>query len=176
MSDLRGFATPEPIDPGNTGKILGAVFVALAVCAAGTYSYETGMWNSPEPARVASIDLPSASATPPPAQFAPPAAPAQNVPVQQPAPQAAAPVITTPHRILAQHSPRAILPPNDSGTDQSAPAPAQPSDQSAQVPTAPAQAAPDVEPQSAAQPQQDVPAQNLPQPQPQQPDGSQTPQ
>ena len=65
MSDLRGFAAPEPIEPGNTGKIFGAVVIALAVCAAGTYSYESGMWNSPQPMRVASINLPSVPALAP---------------------------------------------------------------------------------------------------------------
>jgi len=167
MSDLRGFTAPEPIEMGNTGKIFGAIVIALAVCAAGTYSYETGMWNSQPATRVADNELPSISTTPP----APPAQPmiapqVQNVPAPAPT-QAAAPVIAAPHpqHILAQHSPRAVLPPDESTPDQNVPAQAapQPSAESAQVPSTPAQASPDTG--AAPQPQQDnTPAQNPQQP------------
>lgn len=178
MSDLRGFTAPEPIETGNTGKIFGAVVIALAICAAGTYSYETGMWNSQPATLVADNELPSISTTPPapPAQpMLAPSAPVQNVPAPTPA-QAAAPVIAAPHpqHTLAQHSPRAVLPPDESTTDQSAttqPAPPT-SSESAQVPSTAAQASPDAG--TEPQPQQD----NTPAQAPQQPDNStpQTPQ
>src|SRR5271169_4663925 len=107
MSDLRGFAAPEPVETGSTGKIFGAIVIALAICAAGTYSYETGMWNSPPPPRVADNELPSIPTTPPAPPVQPmiaPSAPVQDVPAPAPA-QAAAPVIAAPHpqHRLAQH-------------------------------------------------------------------------
>jgi hypothetical protein len=186
MSDLRGFAAPEPLETGNTGKIFGVVVIALAVCAAGTYSYETGMWNS-RPIEVASNDVPPpvrlpAALAPAPQPMTAPTSPMQSVPAAM-LPQAAAaprPVETTRH-VLAQRSPRAatIVAPAEPAADQNAPPeiPPQPQAQSAQVPTPPAQASPDsgFEPQPTAQPQQDTPAQSPP---PQLPDNSaaQTPQ
>jgi hypothetical protein len=60
MSDLRGTGARARIDYGNRGKIIGAILVALMVLAAGTYSYEAGLWRAPPAQAVANGDLPSA--------------------------------------------------------------------------------------------------------------------
>ncbi len=47
MSDLRPVHTDaeKTIDPGNRSKITGAVIVALAVLALGSYGYSQGMFK-----------------------------------------------------------------------------------------------------------------------------------
>jgi hypothetical protein len=161
MSDLRGFTAPEPIETGNTGKIFGALAVALVVCAAGTYTYETGVWNSPT-VRVADNDLPSVPVMArAPAVLAPIqptiAPPVQNL--QSPAPlQAAAPPraeIARPRHALAQRSEHAVtIAPPEPAIEQT------PTEIAPQAPVD-APASPQPESQSAAP--QDTPAQT-PQP------------
>lgn len=41
MSDLRGNSVPGEIKFGATGKIVGAIVVAIGVSAVGVYTYET---------------------------------------------------------------------------------------------------------------------------------------
>jgi hypothetical protein len=58
MSDL-GAIHISPSETNNTGKIVGAIIVALAVCALGVYGHQAGMWNSPPKEAVPYSDLPS---------------------------------------------------------------------------------------------------------------------
>jgi hypothetical protein len=59
MSDLRGTGAPGRIDTGNRAKIIGALLVAAMVTAAGTYSYEAGLWRAPANPVVANGELPA---------------------------------------------------------------------------------------------------------------------
>lgn len=56
MTDLRG-VEPQEIETDNTGKIVGAVVIALAIGAVGAYSYGFGASQSPQ-AKVAMITGP----------------------------------------------------------------------------------------------------------------------
>jgi hypothetical protein len=58
MSDLRAIHIPTA-ETNNTGKIAGAIVVALGLCALGVYSYQAGMWNGPPKEPVPYSDLPS---------------------------------------------------------------------------------------------------------------------
>jgi hypothetical protein len=86
------------LEPANTGKILGAVIVALAIGVAGAYAYESGIFQSSPKSAVSSSALPSPTppvhvlsrVTPQPTVVPPPAP--VSAPVQA-APQA---VITPP--------------------------------------------------------------------------------
>ncbi|HEY5047777.1 MAG TPA: hypothetical protein VII49_07160 [Rhizomicrobium sp.] len=59
MSDLRGGNAPTGMNLGSTGKIIGAVIVAVAICGIGVYSYESGMGKAHHNQVVASNSLPS---------------------------------------------------------------------------------------------------------------------
>jgi hypothetical protein len=45
MSDLRPVHVPSPIDPGNQGKIIAGVIVALAIIALGIFGFEAGWFH-----------------------------------------------------------------------------------------------------------------------------------
>jgi hypothetical protein len=57
MSDLR--IIHSEVKTANTGKIIGAIVVALAVGAVGIYTIEIGMWNPQPQQAVPYKDLPS---------------------------------------------------------------------------------------------------------------------
>jgi hypothetical protein len=45
MSDLRPVHVPTTIDPGNQGKIVAGVIVALAIIALGIFGFEAGWFH-----------------------------------------------------------------------------------------------------------------------------------
>lgn len=45
MSDLRTVHVPTTIDPGNQGKIIAGVIVALVIIALGIFGFEAGWFN-----------------------------------------------------------------------------------------------------------------------------------
>jgi hypothetical protein len=87
MTDIRGIS-PREIETDNTGKIVGAVVIALAIGATGAYTYEIGLRQSP-PMKIATTTGFLSPALP---RVAPAAAPAAaSSVVLQPAPIAASP-------------------------------------------------------------------------------------
>ena len=60
MSDLRAIHA-SGTGTNNTGKIAGAIIVALGVCAVALYGYHAGMWNASPREPVPYSDLPSTS-------------------------------------------------------------------------------------------------------------------
>src|SRR5262245_38633771 len=95
-SGLNEFHTvhPEEIEPNNTGKIVGALAVALMVGAAGVYAYTmTGHSANTVPMQQTAANLPAPPPAPPAAMTPPPAPEAAPVvePVAAPEP-APAPV------------------------------------------------------------------------------------
>ena len=45
MSDLRPVHVPSDIDPGNQGKIIAGILVALVIIVIGAFGLQAGWWN-----------------------------------------------------------------------------------------------------------------------------------
>ncbi|HEY8697330.1 MAG TPA: hypothetical protein VIM02_06910 [Rhizomicrobium sp.] len=84
MSDLRGMNAPKDVQMGNTGKIAGAIAIAVGLTAIGAYTYATSA-NHQQTVKVAANDIP-APVTPP--------APSVTKPSTTP-PDTTAPVLDT---------------------------------------------------------------------------------
>jgi hypothetical protein len=155
--DLRATAAPE-LETNNTPKIMGAVLVVVAVGALSAYTLSSGMWNSPSPRQIASIEPAPVKITAPVAPKAPAIVPATAT-TPAAADQHAADTTATkaPTRIARVHksdnaAPRtkdnsvpAPSPPADMMTPANAPSPATASPPATNPePAAPAQ--PDVQP------------------------------
>jgi len=158
--DLRRPDASE-LEPSNTPKIMGAVVVALGVCALGAYTLSTGMWNSSTAPRVvASTEplpmkpmkpvAPAVAPAPTPAPVVAPASPYQHA--------VAAPPAKSPTRVAHVRKSGTVTP---ATSDNSAAAPSVPTDATtpanAPVPeTAPAPSTtPSVTPSPATPPQPD---------------------
>lgn len=124
--DLRRPGASE-LEPSNTPKIMGAVVVALGVCALGAYTLSTGMWNSSTAPRVvASTEplpmkpmkpAPAIAPTPTPAPVVAPASPYQHA--------VAAPAAKSPTRVARVRKSSNVTP---AASDNSAAAPSVPAD------------------------------------------------
>jgi hypothetical protein len=157
MTDLRGINAPE-VESSGTGKIAGAIVVALLIGAGVAYAYETGMlFNAPAPkimaAKEPTLAKPPGMETPAPATEPSPA-PAQSEPAQ-PSPHATLtrPIRSARTRVHTAAAPQAaVLPATNSEVTPPLPAantiapptttpiPATP------TPAEPVQAAPDAPP------------------------------
>lgn len=60
MSDLRNVHVATNIDPGNRGKIIAGILVALVIIAIGAFGWRAGWWNGLHEA-VPDQNLPQAS-------------------------------------------------------------------------------------------------------------------
>ena len=164
MSDLRGYNAREVEVGINTNKIIGAIVVATAIGAIGTYSYATGMWDSPPvqtmAPRVASNNVPS-----PPIPTVqqrqtviPPVAPEADAPTQPSPP----PVKAARKHVSAPAATRSRTA-TDNSSDRISPSPVAPPDTAPDTSIAPPATAPAAPTQSApAQPIQSTPAQPAP--------------
>lgn len=85
MSDLRGMNAPKDVQMGNTGKIAGAIAIAVGLTAIGAYTYATSGHNTRQ-VQVAANDIP--------APVVPPPAPSVTKPSTTP-PDTTAPVLDT---------------------------------------------------------------------------------
>ena len=109
-SDLGSFHTAEPEESSNTGKIVGALAVALIIGGAGVFAFTTTMKNSASQPAIAAATAPApqvAAATPPPAPLdqTPTSSDATPAPAQDNAAPAksSAPVTRTPVRSARTH-------------------------------------------------------------------------
>jgi len=155
--DLRRPDASE-LEPSNTPKIMGAVVVALGVCALGAYTLSTGMWNSSTAPRVvASTEpLPMKPMKPVAPAVAPtPATPAPIVTPASPYQHAvAAPAAKSPTRVAHVRKSSNVTP---ATSDNSAAAPSVPADVStpANAPVPESAPAPSTTPAPATPPQPD---------------------
>ena len=123
--DLRGTDASE-LEPSSTPKIMGAVVVALGVCALGAYTLSTGIWNSSSAPRVVASTEPlpmkpmmpvAPAVTPAPAPIVAPASPYQHA--------VAAPPAKSPTRVAHVRKSSTVTP---ATSDRSAAAPSVPTD------------------------------------------------
>ena len=152
MEDIRGIAAPE-LETSNTPKIMGAVVVILGVGALSAYTLSTGMWNSPTPRQIASVEPAPVKITAPVAKITAPVAPI--VPAAAPADQHAADAAKPPTRVAHVHKSDNAAP----GTkDNSVPAPSPPADMMtpANAPSPATAPPPATNPEPAAPAQPDV--------------------
>jgi hypothetical protein len=180
MSDLRGMTAPEKVELGDTGKIVGAAVIAIAVCAGGAYFYIAGTgkaaphqqvvasngFSSPAlPAATPAIVPQQPTVAPPPTPDSSAAQAVQSTPLQ------AAPVAapSPPVKTARIHTPKYTTPPSqvapmpDNNATPATPPSAPPASSLSEQP------APAVNTTQSV-PSQETPAQNVPQQPAQNPD------